>query len=77
MDGLPTDTESGGDLLPGPSARSRVADLDYHESFQQPVQRSYGSQPDGWVVASSLPREFRRLIHDATIACCKPSVNLS
>src|SRR5438876_10493329 len=57
------DTEPGGDLLPGPSQRPRVADLEHLQPFGEYPQRRHRAQPNPRVVAGGTLGEFQRLLH--------------
>src|SRR5438876_7341765 len=57
------DTEPGGDLLPGPSQRPRVADLEHLQPFGEYPQRRHRAQPNLRVVAGGTLGEFQRLLH--------------
>src|SRR6266496_1305287 len=57
------DAEPAGDLLPGPSQRPRVVDLEHLQPFHKYPKRRHRAQPNLRVVAGSALSEFQRLLH--------------
>src|SRR5262249_14804287 len=57
------DAEPGGNLLPGPSQRPRVVDLEHLQPFGEHPQRRHRTQPNLRVVAGGALSEFNCLLH--------------